>query len=174
MKLVLIAALDLDGVIGKDGDLPWYLPADLRHFKETTLGKCVIMGRKTFDSIKRKPLPRRRNIVMTRESNFPATGCEVAHSVEEALALVQDLPDEEQVMIIGGARIYEEFLPHATTLILTRVQTRTHGDTFFPPYNSNEFAELSRVDFSPDEKNQHAMTFLTLERVMPARAEETS
>jgi dihydrofolate reductase len=118
MTLSLIVAASRNNVIGSEGGLPWHLPDDLGHFKRLTTGKPVIMGRRTFESIGR-PLPDRRNIVMTRQADYPATGCEVVSSVDEALSLVHGT---DEVMIIGGGQVYRDFLPHADRIYVTRVQ----------------------------------------------------
>ena len=143
-------------VIGKDNDMPWgRLPADLKHFKETTQGHTVIMGRKTFDSIG-KPLPNRRNIIITSKKEI--AGCEVASSVEDAIALAQD---EKEVFIIGGGSIYEQTLPVADRLYLTSIDMHTEGDTFFPSYSHLKLDEISHSFSQIDEKNPHSCTFVT-------------
>jgi len=120
-----------DRVIGRDGDLPWHLPADLKFFKKTTLNSAILMGRKTYESIG-KPLPKRRNIVLTRDENWSAEGVEVIHSVEG----VNDLPNlsDENLFVIGGAEVYELFLPSMDELIITHVLEPYKGDTYFPEY----------------------------------------
>ena len=127
--LALIAAIARNGVIGKDGDLPWRLPEDLKHFKRTTSGHAVIMGRKTYDSI-RRPLPKRRNIVVTRRTDTEFPGCERASSLDEAIALARNT--DPCPFIIGGASLYEEALPIATELHLTTIDDDVEGDTYFP------------------------------------------
>lgn len=126
----LIVAHDENRVIGYQNDLPWYLPGDLKYFKEMTMGKPMIMGRKTYDSIGR-PLPGRRNIVITRNEDFTAEGIEVVGSLEEALALVEG---EEEVMIIGGAQIFEQSMAIADRLYITFIDHSFKGDTYFPSY----------------------------------------
>jgi len=130
MTLTAIVAMDPGRVIGRGGDLPWHLPGDLAFFKRTTSGHPIVMGRKTWDSIGR-PLPKRQNIVLTRDSAWSAGGAEVIHSPSELERL--DLLDPE-IFIIGGAQIYELFLPLLDSLIVTHVRTRHQGDTFFPPF----------------------------------------
>lgn len=127
----LIVAHDENRIIGYQNDLPWYLPGDLKYFKEMTMGKPMIMGRKTYDSIGR-PLPGRRNIVITRNKDFAADGIEVVGSLEEALALVEG---EEEVMIIGGAQIFEQSMAIANRLYITFINHRFKGDTYFPAYD---------------------------------------
>ena len=127
----LIAAMAEDRVIGKDGDMPWHLPSELQYFKEATMGKPMIMGRTTFESIGR-PLPGRRNIVITRSPSKMPPGVEAVQSPQEALALVQDSPE---VMVIGGGQVYTYFMPLATRLYLTHIDVQVHGDTFFPDWS---------------------------------------
>ncbi|MEK4386068.1 dihydrofolate reductase [Solibacillus sp. FSL W7-1464] len=127
----LIVAHDENRVIGYQNDLPWYLPGDLKYFKEMTMGKPMIMGRKTYDSIGR-PLPGRRNIVITRNTDFAADGIEVVGSLEEALSLVEG---EEEVMIIGGAQIFEQSMEIADRLYITLINHSFKGDTYFPSYD---------------------------------------
>ncbi len=134
-EIILIAALDRDRCIGKDNQLMWNLPGDLKRFKDITTGFSVIMGRKTFESIGRK-LPNRRNIVITRNQELKIEACEMAHSLEEALKLCND---EEKIFIIGGAQIYEQALPRATQLNLTRVEKSFYGDAFFPQWSTQEW-----------------------------------
>ncbi len=141
--LAIIAAVARNGVIGRDGDLPWHLPEDLRHFKRTTSGHAVIMGRKTHESIG-FPLPKRLNIVVTRQPDFEAVGCSVVHSMEEALALAWE--SDEQPFVIGGAGLYAAALPLATRLVLTEVHDEVEGDTFFPPVDFDDFDEVERRD----------------------------
>lgn len=160
-KISMIAAMAKDRVIGKDNDMPWHMPADLAHFKKVTMGKPVIMGRKTFESIGR-PLPGRTNIVITRDLNWQADGVEVAHSPELALQLVADL---EEVMIIGGGNIYQQFLPNAVNLYLTFIDLEVEGDTKFPDWSSvGNWLEVNSESYYADEKNAHAYQFITLEK----------
>jgi len=162
VRISLVAAVARNGCIGKDGQLPWRLPADLQHFKRTTLGKPVIMGRKTWDSIGR-PLPGRLNIVLTRDAAFRAEGAETAHTLEQALRIAQDSGAEE-TCIIGGEAVYREALPIADTLHLTEVDAEVEGDAWFPELDFSSFEETSREDRAPDEKNEYAMAFVVLER----------
>jgi len=127
-------------IIGRNGELPWHLPADLKFFKKTTLDHPIVMGRKTYESIG-KPLPKRRNIVLTRDSNWTAEDVEVIHSVDE----LTKLPDlEGDVFIIGGAEIYKLFLPHLKELIVTHVRNNYEGDTYFPDYR-NHFRKSTQI-----------------------------
>lgn len=155
----LIVAMDEDRVIGHEGGMPWHLPADLKHFKRTTLGKPVIMGRRTFESIG-KPLPDRRNIVLSR-SGFRAEGVETAGSLDDALAMTRD---EEEVMIIGGADVFERALPIADRFYLTRVHGHVEGDTHFPPFNHEDWDVVSVENREADDRNPWPMTFIELHR----------
>ena len=160
MRVSIVVATDLDGVIGRQNKLPWHLPADLQRFKAVTMGKPMIMGRKTWDSIGRS-LPGRRSIVLTQSTQFAAPGAEPAHTIEEALALAA--PSEE-VMVIGGAEIYRALLPHATRLYWTEVQARVGGDVSFPEFDRAVWREVTRVERPADEHNAYAMNFRVLER----------
>jgi len=129
-KLIGIVAMTSDRVIGKGNDLPWHLPDDLKFFKKTTLNSPIVMGRKTFDSIG-KPLPKRRNIVMTRDTNWTREGVEVIHDVQDLLDITSN---EEQVFIIGGAEVYRIYLERLDELIVTHVSKKYEGDTYFPKF----------------------------------------
>lgn len=161
MNISLIAAMDRNRVIGKQNALPWYLPADLRHFKELTIGKPIIMGSTTFASIG-KALPDRTNIILTRDPSFAAEGCTTIHSVEEALAAAQG---HDEVMIIGGANVFKQFLPMANKMYLTIIDTSLDGDVYFPEWDPAEWQETNREPHKPDEKNVYSYTFVTLERI---------
>lgn len=140
MQLILIAAVARNGAIGKDNQLLWRLPEDLKFFKRTTLGCPVIMGRKTFESIGR-PLQGRRNVVVTRQSGWHHDGVDTAHSLDEALARVKD---EDKVFVIGGGELYAQALPRAHQLILTEVDAEFDADTFFPAWDRTAYVESSR------------------------------
>jgi len=146
MTLSLIAAVARNGAIGKDNALLWRLPEDLKFFKRTTLGCPVLMGRKTFESIGR-PLPGRRNIVITRNATWQHDGVEVAHSLDEALTLAAQ---EARVFVIGGGELYAQALPRADELILTEVDADFEGGTFFPPWDRRAFVEHSRETHHSD------------------------
>jgi dihydrofolate reductase len=161
MKLSLIVAMAANHVIGHDNRLPWHLPADLKHFRATTLGKPVLMGRRTWESIGR-PLPGRTNIVITRNADYAAAGCVVVHSLDEALSAAGDAGE---VMVIGGAELYRQALPQADTIYLTLVHGRFEGQTRFPDWQPDDWREIERIDHEPDDKNPHAYSFITLERV---------
>ena len=157
--VTLVVARATNGAIGRDGDLPWRISADLKRFKALTMGSAMIMGRRTFDSLPRI-LPGRRHIVLTRDRNWSAQGAEVAHSVEEALGMAGDEP----VSIIGGAEIFDMFLPHADRLELTEVQGEIAGDTFMvDPRTAGEWREVAR-EAHPAEGDTPAFNFITLER----------
>ncbi|NMP15939.1 type 3 dihydrofolate reductase [Thalassotalea sp. Y01] len=159
--LSMIVAHANNRVIGKDNDMPWHMPADLKYFKKTTLKKPVIMGRKTFESIG-FPLPGRRNIVITRDANYQADGIETVDSVDAALALVTDV---EEIMVIGGGSIYQHCLPAADRLYITEIDLTTDGDTFFPDYNAdNRWQCVSEDAHQADENNTHPYNFKVYER----------
>ncbi|ASM51206.1 dihydrofolate reductase [Pseudoalteromonas espejiana DSM 9414] len=155
----MIAAMANNRVIGLDNNMPWHLPADLQHFKKVTTGRPVIMGRKTFESIGR-PLPGRRNIIITRNENYSASGIETVTTPEAALDLVNEV---EEVMIIGGGNIYQQFLPLATRLYLTFIDLAVEGDTQFPDYQAEaNWQIVDEQQNKPDEKNQYSYKFVTL------------
>ena len=156
--LGIIAAVAENGVIGVDGDLPWRLPEDLKHFKRTTSGHPIIMGRKTYESIGR-PLPRRHNIVLTRNPDYEAPGCTVVQSLEAALEVAW--AEDDEVWVIGGAGLYAAALPRATRLELTEVHRSVPGDTFFPEFDRTQFVERAR-------REGDGVSFVTWERTPPA------
>lgn len=161
--IALVAAVAENGVIGREGTMPWHLPADLAHFKRITMGKPIVMGRRTFEAIGRA-LPGRRNIVVSRNADFKAPGIERAANLEAALALTGDV---EEVMVIGGGELYRAALPLAHRIHLTRIQAKIEGDTSFPDFDTSEWHETAREERTADEKNAYALTFLTLERKNP-------
>ncbi|MGI9204205.1 MAG: type 3 dihydrofolate reductase [Woeseiaceae bacterium] len=156
----LIVAVSANNVIGAAGDLPWHLSEDLKRFKAITMGKPMIMGRATFASIGR-PLPGRRNIVMTRNSDFLATGCDVVTSMDEALAVAGSV---DEVMVIGGGAIYALFMPKADRIYLTRVHVEVQGDTFFPQLDADGWRVTESADFPVSDDRSLAYTFEILER----------
>ena len=156
----LIAAMADERVIGYQGVMPWHLPADLAWFKQQTLSKPIVMGRKTWDSIGRA-LPGRQNIVVSRSTSFSPSGAQCVESPQAAIAAVSAA---SEIMIIGGAQIYQHFLPQATRLYLTLIHATFTGDTFFPDYTQYEWREISRIEHAPDTKNPYPYTFLILER----------
>ncbi|GGA67859.1 dihydrofolate reductase [Neiella marina] len=156
MRISLIAAMGRNRVIGKDNQMPWHMPADLKHFKQVTMGKPVVMGRKTFESIGR-PLPGRLNIVITRDHSYVSEGVSVVDSPEAALAIAQETTDE--VMIIGGGQIYQQFLPQATDLYLTFIDAEPEGDAFFPKW-PDKFRQVSKSHHPKDDKNDYSCDFV--------------
>jgi dihydrofolate reductase len=162
MTISIIAAMGTNRVIGRDNGLPWNLPADTRFFKETTRGHPVVMGRKTFDSMGR-PLPGRRNIVISRQSDLRIPGAEVVADLAGALQLVADLTDEE-IFIIGGSEIYRLALEFADRMYLTLIHQAFEGDTFFPEFDESRWVVVSRRDHEPDEHNPYSFSFLTFEK----------
>jgi dihydrofolate reductase len=155
----VFAASDND-VIGRDNALPWHLPADFAHFRRVTMGKPILMGRRTYQSIGR-PLPGRRNLVLSR-GDFVAPGVETVHSIEEALALVAGEPE---LANIGGAEVLRLALPRTGRIYLTRVHATVEGDTFLPELPAAEWREVAREERAADERNAYAMSFITLDRV---------
>jgi len=156
----LIVAMAQNGLIGRDNRLPWRLPADLIHFKSVTMGKPMVMGRKTWESLPGL-LPGRRHIVITRDKAYRAEACTVVHSLDEALSAAGEVPE---VMVVGGGTIYEEMLPRAERLYLTLVDAEVEGDTRFPEIDWTAWREVSRESHPADERNQYPYTFLVLER----------
>lgn len=154
----LIVAMDEHRVIGYQNQLPWHLPADLQHFKQLTLGKPILMGRNTFESIG-KPLPQRPNIVLTRDVQFQAEGVLIAHSLQEACALANDAAE---LMVIGGAHVFQQTLPLAHRMYLTKIHHRFVGDTYFPQWDAKAWQEIESTFRPADEKNAYDMTFITL------------
>ena len=152
----LIVAMANNRVIGKNNQMPWHLPADLAHFKTVTLGKPIIMGRKTYESIGR-PLPGRKNIVISHNSNYKLDGCETASSLEKALKLVSDV---KEVMIIGGGYLYAQTIDHANKLYLTFIDLDIDGDTIFPDYKKLNIKEIKREKYIKDEKNIYNYEFV--------------
>jgi dihydrofolate reductase len=158
-EITLVVARARNGVIGKDGKLPWHLPADLKHFKEVTMGTPMIMGRRTFESLPGL-LPGRRHVVLTRDPSWSAPGAAVAHSVEEALAVA----DASFVSVIGGADIFALFEPLASAVELTEVDADFEGDTMLPAFAASVWREEARVDHSAED-GRPAYSFVRLERV---------
>lgn len=157
----IIVAVAKNGVIGDKNSLLWHLREDMIHFRTTTSGHPVVMGRKTYDSIGR-PLPKRTNVVITRDTNLTIEGCTMAHSLEEAVALFDK---SEEVFIIGGAQIYRQALPLADRIYLTVIDKEYEGDTSFPEIDYSQWREYSREEFARGEEFEHPFSFITLERV---------
>ncbi|WP_417319502.1 type 3 dihydrofolate reductase [Emcibacter sp.] len=167
VKISLIVAMAENRVIGKDNALPWHISSDLKYFKEQTMGKPVIMGRKTYESIG-KPLPGRTNIVITRDTSFSPEGVIPAFELEMALDVAQGIAEAkglDEVMVIGGAQIYELVLPQANRLYLTLVRGDVEGDAWFPELEMSEWVEHSREDHQAGEKDSHAYSILVLDRI---------
>ena len=160
MRLTIIAALADNGVIGRTGSLPWHLPDDLRRFKSLTMGRPILMGRRTFEAIGR-PLPGRRNLVLTRGSQPLPPGVQGVASLPLAL---EECAEDPELCVIGGAEVYRQTLPKANRLELTRVHARFEGDVTFPDFHLESWREVSRIEHAADERHVCAMTFLTLER----------
>ena len=177
MIISLISAMGRNRVIGINNTLPWRLPADLKHFKQITLGKPVLMGRKTYESIG-KPLPGRANIIISGDSNYQMPGCSVVNSIDAALAAATGY---EEIMVIGGAALYQQLLPRADRLYLTLIDENFNGDAWFPEYKPiasdhesagnpsallqrSQWHEIERTDHAPDAANPYHYSFLMLER----------
>lgn len=167
MHISLIAAMADQRVIGKDNRMPWHLPADMAHFRSHTLGKPVLMGRKTFESLG-KPLPSRTNIVLTRDPDYRAEGCLVVHSPEEAM---RSASNAFELMVIGGQHVYELMLPRAERMYLTLVHAHVDGDAWFPAFDPGHWQEEAREEHAADERNPHPYTFVTLKRIATGVAE---
>ncbi|HHW48416.1 MAG TPA: dihydrofolate reductase [Clostridiaceae bacterium] len=155
----LIMAMDKNNLIGNKDGLPWRLPADLAYFKKITMGHTVIMGRKTYESISR-PLPGRRNVVLTRDKRFTAEGCIICNTLDEALKFGQN----EEAFVIGGAEIYSQFLPYARKLYITRIDETFEGDTYFDGIDFSKWRLVSKQEGIRDEKNPYVYYFLVYER----------
>lgn len=163
MKLTIVAAVARNGVIGRDNDMPWRLPEDLKHFRRVTLGAPVIMGRRTWDSLPAafKPLPGRRNVVITRNAGWSAEGAEAATSLQEAL---QRLADAPAAFVVGGAQLYAQALPLADELVLTEIDRDFEGDTRFPAFDRARFAEVARETHRAAPPNDFDFAFVTYRR----------
>ena len=159
-NLSIIAALAENRVIGRDNRLPWRLPADLAHFKRLTMGKPIIMGRLTWESLPGL-LPHRTHLVVTRDSEYRADGAHVVHSIEDAIEFAGDAPE---LMVVGGARLYAQTIPLATRMYLTYVHEHIDGDARFPDYEESEWVEVSRERHRADDRNPHAYSFVELRR----------
>jgi dihydrofolate reductase len=154
--LAMVVAVGDNGAIGKDGQVPWRVPEDLKHFKNVTMGHAIIMGRKTWDEVGR-PLPGRRNLVVTRQADLALEGAEVFHSLEEAIAAARTTDDEPHV--IGGSTIYEAAMPLATRIHLTEIHRNVEADTYFPPFDRSAWREVERRPAQTE-----GVEFVTLER----------
>lgn len=159
-SLSIISAMDENRLIGKNNSLPWHLPADLAFFKKNTLNKPILMGRKTYESIGR-PLPGRRNIIISRDPDFRAEGCEICDSLDSALALVKD---QQETMLIGGASLYAQTIHRAEHLYITEIHAQFEGDAWFPIIDPTLWQESWREDHQPDEKNPYYYSFVKYSR----------
>lgn len=159
--IAIVVAVAENNVIGKDNQLIWHLPSDLKHFKNITMGHPMLMGRKTYESIG-KPLPGRTTIIITRQPDFNAEGCIVVNSIQEAISEAKQL--DEQAYLIGGAEIYRQALDVTDTIYLTRIYHSFEGDTFFPEIKEDEWQKVSEEHHEPDEKNRYPYSFIKLER----------
>jgi dihydrofolate reductase len=159
-SLSIICAMDENRLIGKNNELPWHLPADLAFFKQNTLGKPILMGRKTYESIGR-PLPGRQNIIITSNVDYRIEGCDICQSIDEALELAAD---QQEIMLIGGASLYQQTLDKAQQLYLTRIHSSFEGDAWFPEFNLDDWIEVWREDRFADEKNQYDFSFIKYSR----------
>jgi len=167
MKLALIVAMAKNHVIGINNNLPWHLSEDLKYFKRVTMGKPIIMGRKTFESIG-KPLPGRTNIVVTRNANYQVEGVKVVHSLKAAMELCESIAvidGCEEAMVIGGAELYQQALPLADYLYLTEVHAEVEGDAFFPEFDRSDWQEIARENFRAVEPNPYNYSFMVLEKI---------
>jgi len=162
MRLSIIVATAENGVIGRDGKLPWHLSDDLRHFKELTMGHTVIMGRRTWESIGR-PLPGRQMVVVSRQPDYEAAGCQVVSDLDDALAIAEQIDDDE-AFVIGGAQIYQLALPRADRLYLTRVHADVGGDVRFPEIDPAEWKLLESQRHEADDKNDYPFSMERYER----------
>lgn len=161
LKSIIVAKAE-NNVIGKDNDLIWYMPHDLKHFRSTTMGHYIIMGRKTFEATK-KPLPGRTSIVITRNKDYKAEGCIVVSNIEEAFKLGEENKQEE-VFILGGGEIYKQAIELADKIYLTEIKETFDGDTYFPEIDYSVWKEIKREEFKADEKNPHDYAFVELVR----------
>ena len=161
MKLAIIVAMDENNLIGKDNNLPWRLSADLVYFKHVTMGKPIIMGRATYESIGR-PLPGRKNIVISAQPGYHAEGCTVCSTIEQAL---ESCADADEVMVMGGASLYKQLLADADTLYLTLVHAQLKGDTWFPLWDKSQWQQISKQEHPADDKNEYPHSFIVYKRI---------
>lgn len=161
MSITMIWAMDANGIIGKNNDLPWHLPRDFAYFKAETLGKRMLMGRKTWDSLGGKPLKGRTSIILTRDTDYAPEGAEVVHSLEEALA---EGRKDDELMVVGGSEIYRMMLPYADKLMVTRIEAEFEGDTKFPEVDWRGWEVVSDTPGIRDEKNPYDYRFYVYER----------
>lgn len=167
IRIALIVAVARNGVIGRDGDLPWRLSTDLKLFRRLTMGKPIVMGRRTWATLHKKPLDGRDNIVVTRNLGFRADGAIVVHTVEQALAEARLLAEQrgvDEIMVIGGAEIYRSTLPHADRLYWTQVEAEPDGDTFFPDLSTLDWSETSVEEIPQGPNDQYRARLRVLDR----------
>jgi len=160
LNISIIVAMANERVIGVNNGLPWDLPADMKHFRELTLGKPIIMGRKTYESIGR-PLPGRRNIVVSRNSELKIPGVDVVSTLDDAISMVSNV---QEIMIVGGAQLYADALSKANKIYLTKINLDIKGDSFFPQFNESEWTVLQKDDFECNELNKIDFSFIVLEK----------
>ena len=167
--IAMVVARARNGVIGRDGDLPWRLRSDLQRFKAVTMGKPCVMGRKTWDSLPLKPLPGRLNVVVTRDGSFEARGAVVCTTLDEALGIAREQAEDDgvdEICVIGGTALFEALLPRARRLYLTEVDAAPEGDAWFPEINESDWREVSAEPHPAGEKDDHAFVFRVLERAV--------
>ena len=166
MVLSLIAAVSENNVIGRNNELPWHLPADMKFFKDKTMGHCVVMGRKNFDSIpdKYRPLSGRTNIVITRNTHIHFDGAVKAHSLHEAIQIAKE-KNESECFIIGGGEIFKHAIDVGDRIYLTRIHHHFEGDVHFPEVDQKKWKQVSIQEFQPDEKNKYGFSIITLDRI---------
>lgn len=163
-QITLVAAMGRNRAIGMNGEMPWHLPGELQHFKTVTMGKPIVMGRKTWEAIGR-PLPGRQNIVITRNQEYPESGFDRCASLQQAITIARG----DEVMIIGGGQLYQQALPLATRMILTLVDYEPAADTFFPCWEADQWQEISRELKPADERNAYACEIVELRRIAPGQ-----
>lgn len=162
-KLMMIVAMAKNRMIGLNNKMPWHLPDDLKYFKAQTLNKPVIMGRKTFESIGARPLPNRPNLVVSRNAEFKAEGIEVFNSVEKA---IDSVVNSSEVVIMGGAQIYAQWIDRVDRLLITEVNAEPVGDAFFPVIDKQAWLEVSRVEHAADERHAFSFDFVEYQRIV--------
>jgi dihydrofolate reductase len=161
MSLTLIWAMSQNGVIGRDNALPWRLPADLKYFKAQTMGKKMVMGRKTWESMGSKPLPGRESLVLTNDNSYVAEGATILHQIDQVLALAKT----EEIMVIGGAGVFQHLIPYADVLLVTLIKEEVAGDVVFPEIDWNQYKLVQEIAGVRDEKNNYDYSFLTYHRL---------
>lgn len=167
IPVALVAARARNGVIGRDGGLPWRLRSDLQRFKAVTIGKPCLMGRATWEGLALRPLPGRLNLILTRDLSFEARGGVVVHTLDEGLEMAREQAREDgavEVCVIGGAQVYAAALPRARRIYMTEVEAEPEGDTLFPPFDEDAFVEIARERHEPGDRDDHAFVFRVLER----------